>query len=35
MLNVLYCDPEYMDPEYMEGHAHIKSGNTLLNAHKL
>ena len=35
MLNVLYCDPEYMDPEYMEGHAYIKSGSTLLNAHKL
>ena len=30
MLNVLYCNPENM-----EGHAHIKSRNTLLNVHKL
>ena len=28
MLNVLYCKPESM-----EGHAHIKSRNTLLNVH--
>ena len=28
MLNVLYCEPESM-----EGHAHIKSRNTLLDVH--